>query len=134
MFATKKTRNGSRGINSCIKCASIPDGRRTASRSLLRARRDGRRTASRAVRRSRRERHLGLQRGGGNLPARGFWWFSQNRPPTGFASPIKTVSFLSGGTCGGITEDASMRSKVSKGSSPSDGWTYIFLILPLRAF
>ena len=99
-----------------------------------RARRDGRRTASRAIRRSRREWRLGLQRGGGNLPARGFWWFSQNRPPTGFASPIKTVLFLSGGTCGGITEDASMRSKVSKGSSLSDGWTYIFPILPLRAF
>ena len=65
-----------------------------ASRALLRARRDRHQMTSRAVKKPRRERRLRPRRGGGVLPTRRFWRFSQNQPPTGFAGPTKTAGFL----------------------------------------
>jgi len=65
-----------------------------ASRALLRARRDGYQMTSRAIKKPRRERRLRPRRGGGVLPTRRFWRFSQNQPPTGFAGPTKTAGVL----------------------------------------
>ena len=61
------------------------DGRCTASRASLWARRDGCRTSSKAIRRPRWERYPGPRRGCGNLPTHGFSQFSQCRPSTGLS-------------------------------------------------
>ena len=74
-------------------------------------------------------RHLGLSVSRGENDS----FLKTNHRP-GSRVPPKPRAFLSGGTRGGIAEVALMRSKVSKESSPSDGRTCIFLILPLWAF